>query len=143
MINILSTMKKIIYLILLIVTFSSCKKEDVDPINEQFNSSGSNLISEGVFSSNSYTTSGAVKLYTQNNTKSIVFENFKTSNGPDLRVYLSTSTTNTSFVDLGKLKSTSGNFSYTLDSNINTSTYKFVLIWCEDFSVLFGNAPLK
>lgn len=136
-------MRKLIYLIIITTTLSSCKKDEVDPINEQFNASGSSLISEGVFSSNSYSTSGAVKLYTQNNTKTVVFENFKTSNGPDLRVYLSTSTTNSSFIDLGKLKSTSGNFSYTIDSTINTSTYKFVLIWCEDFSVLFGNAPLK
>jgi Electron transfer DM13 len=36
-----------------------------------------------------------------------------------------------------------GNFFYELSSNINYTTNNRVLIWCEDFSVLFGHAVLQ
>jgi hypothetical protein len=131
-----------IFLLLIIITIGSCKKKQNDP--EPINTSQVTPVSQGTFSSNgSYTTSGTVKLYKQNGKQTLVFEDFKTSNGPDLRVYLSTSTGNSDFKDLGALKSNSGSFNYDVDSSINTSTYKFVLIWCEDFSVLFGNAQLN
>jgi thymidine phosphorylase len=69
-------------------------------------------------------------------------EGFKTDSGPDLRVYVSKSTSNSDFIEVGKLKSTSGNFYYAIDGSVNNIDYKYVLIWCEDFSVLFGNAQL-
>jgi hypothetical protein len=82
-------------------------------------------------------------VYTKNGTKSLVFTNFNTDNGPDLRVYLSRSNTNVDFTEIGLLKSTSGNFYYSIDTTINTADYNHVLIWCEDFSALFGSAQLQ
>lgn len=132
-------------LILVLTTFLlSCKKEKTPKqLNEFFDTSQATLISQSCFSSNAHPTSGTAKLYSQGTTKTIVFENFKTDKGPDLRVYLSTTTNNNDFKELGSLKATSGNFYYNVDTTINTATYKYVLIWCEDFSVLFGSTTLK
>ena len=49
---------------------------------------------------------------------------------------------NSDFIEAGKLKATKGNFYYIMNSSINTVDYKYVLIWCEDYSVLFGYAQL-
>ncbi len=68
---------------------------------------------------------------------------FKTDAGPDLRVYLSEDVTDESFIDLGALKATSGDFFYEIQNNTDVESFNRVLIWCEDFSVLFGNAELN
>jgi len=138
-------MKKVILLFVMLSLFTSCKKKksEPEPVNEPFNTTSSTLVAQSAFTSNAHPTSGTVKLYSQRDSKTLVFENFQTDNGPDLRVYLSTTTGNSNFIELGALKSTSGNFNYNVDSSINTSTYKYVLIWCEDFAVLFGNSKLN
>jgi hypothetical protein len=58
-------------------------------------------------------------------------------------MYLSKSTGNTDVVDLGDLKSIDGTFYYSFDPSTNTNDYKYVLIWCKGFSVLFGNGALQ
>jgi hypothetical protein len=136
-------MQRTLFILILCLQFIACKKKEMDKIlNENFDTNGATLISQSNFSSNSHTTSGCIKLYSKNGTKNLVFEGFKTDSGPDLRVYLSKTTTNGDFVNIGTLKSTSGNFYYSFDNSINTIDYKYVLIWCEDYSVLFGNAQL-
>lgn len=128
----------------LAVLLFSCKKENsAEPLNESFNTSQATLLSQASFIAATHPTSGNVKLYTQNGINTLVFENFKTDSGPDLRVYLSKSIGNSDFKDLGVLKSTKGNFNYVVSNAINTGTYKYVLIWCKDFSVLFGSATLQ
>ena len=137
-------MKNSLLVIALASILFACKKEKtVEPLNESFNTAQATLLLQASFSSNAHTTSGNVKLYSQSGAKTLVFENFKTDNGPDLRVYLSKTTNNSDFKELGVLKSTSGNFNYTVDAAINTGAYKYVLVWCEDFSVLFGNAVIQ
>lgn len=129
--------------IIVFLVFIACKKrEGGKTLSESFDTEGATLISLSSFSSNVHATSGCIRLYSKNGTKSLVFEGFKTQSGPDLRVYLSKSTSNSDFVEAGKLKAASGNFFYTLDNSVITSDYKYVLIWCEDYSVLFGNAQL-
>ncbi len=71
------------------------------------------------------------------------FENFKSTNGPDLKVYLSKDLEATDFVDLGELKGNIGDQNYELSTGINLNEYKYVLIWCKQFSVLFGYAELS
>lgn len=69
------------------------------------------------------------------------FENFKSTNGPDVHVYLSTNKkTASDFVDLGRLKANNGNQNYNIPTGTELSKYKAVLIWCQPFSVLFGSA---
>lgn len=137
-------MKNTTLFLFLSLLIASCKKEKTaEPISATFDASQATLISQGSFSSNAHPTSGAIKLYKQSGQKILVFENFKTDSGPDLKVYLSKTTNNVDVITLGALKSTSGNFNYQMDSAINTNTYNYVLIWCEDFSVLFGNSRLQ
>ena len=101
-------------------------------------------ISSGIFNSNAHTTSGTVKVVTEaSGKKFLVFENFRTDNGPDLKVWLSPGTSGSPYQDLGNLKAVSGNFSYELDASINHVVNNRVLIWCKSFSVLFGHAILQ
>lgn len=135
-------MKHLIFLGFFSLFFITCKKKE-KVVNEVFDTTGAVLVSQTYFTSNVHTTSGCVRLYTKSGSKYVVFEGFKTDKGPDLRVYLSKSIDNVSFIDIGKLKSISGTFYYNIDSSINTNENKYVLIWCEDVSVLFGNALMQ
>lgn len=75
----------------------------------------------------------------------LIFEdNFKTTNGPDLFVYLSPNPAGESlgdFASLGKLKSISGSQAYSLPENYKD--YKTVVIWCRAFSTTFTTAELR
>lgn len=131
-------------LLLLIVGNTSCKKDDIaKEVSETYDSSQATLLASSSFSNGSHTTSGNVKFYSKNGVNSLVFENFSTESGPDLRVYLSTSLGNNDYREAGKLKAISGNFYYNIDTAIHIDVYKNVLIWCEDFSVLFGKSQLQ
>ena len=70
-------------------------------------------------------------------------EDFKSTNGPDLYVYLSTDKSATDFVSLGRLKGNIGNQNYEIPDGTDLSKYDNVLVWCKAFSVLFGDAELK
>lgn len=77
-------------------------------------------------------------------------ENFRTTNGPDLVVYLAKhadpasadDVTSGGFLSLGKLKGNVGNQNYFVPGNIDVGEYESVVIWCELFGVLFSPAPL-
>ena len=71
------------------------------------------------------------------------FENFKTTNGPDLYVYLATDDRASDFVNLGTLKASNGNQNYDIPDDTDLSKYNKVLIWCKAFGVLFGSADLS
>jgi hypothetical protein len=75
------------------------------------------------------------------------FEDFEVTQGPDLRVYLSTPDAPTSgdagdFKDLGGLKGEKGQFEYDI-AGIDTDKYSKVVVWCRAFGVAFGEAPLE
>ena len=70
-------------------------------------------------------------------------ENFKSTNGPDLYVYLSTDKKASEFINLGELKANSGNQNYQIPDDVDLEKYNQVLIWCQAFGVLFGNAELS
>ena len=70
------------------------------------------------------------------------FENLKTINGPDLRIYLSADLNAKDFVDLGPIRATAGNVNYTIPTGTDLQKYHYVLIWCRAFSVLFSYAQL-
>ncbi len=102
------------------------------------------VLATGTFSSNAHPTSGSVKVIQNADGKRfLVIENFRTDNGPDLDVWLSPNTSANPYQVVGDLKAVSGNFSYALDAGINFTANNRVLIWCEDFSILFGNALLQ
>ena len=77
------------------------------------------------------------------------FEDFRTDNGPDLNVYLSTAPTDASagqfdddFIDLGDLKGNVGSQNYEIPADVDLGRYSTVAIWCVRFGVVFGVASL-
>ena len=70
-------------------------------------------------------------------------ENFKSTNGPDLYVYLATDNNASEFINLGELKANKGNQNYEIPDDTDLSKYSKVLIWCKAFGVLFGSAELS
>jgi len=70
-------------------------------------------------------------------------ENFESTNGPDLFVYLATDDRASDFVNLGDLKANKGNQNYEIPDGTDLSKYNKVLIWCKAFGVLFGSAELS
>jgi hypothetical protein len=106
-----------------------------------FDETKATLLREGAWmGSGSYTVSGVAQIYDDNGKKVLLLNNFSSSNGPDLKVYLSTTAGNASFVNLGKLKSTSGKQTYAIPDGTDIDQFKFALIWCQQFSALFGKA---
>jgi hypothetical protein len=70
-------------------------------------------------------------------------ENFKSTNGPNVHLYLSTDKAASNFIDLGRLKTNNGNQNYNIPVGTDLAKYNTALIWCKDFSILFGSAQLK
>lgn len=87
---------------------------------------------------------GLAKILTLSNGSQILrLENFKSTNGPDVHLYLSNNKQANDFIDLGRLKANIGNQNYQIPLDTDYNKYKYVLIWCQPFSVLFGSAQLN
>lgn len=95
--------------------------------------------------------SGTATLYRVPDGRHVIrFENFRTTNGPALAVYLAKHSSPTraadvsdgGYVSLGKLKGNVGNQNYDIPENVDISEYGSVVIWCELFGVLFSPASL-
>jgi hypothetical protein len=69
-------------------------------------------------------------------------EDFKSTNGPDLYVYLATDSTAQEYVSLGELKANIGNQNYEIPEGTDLEKYDTALVWCKQFSVLFGSAEI-
>ncbi len=121
------------------ISFTSCKKTKT--IQEELPKGTVTL--SGNFVSSVHPTSGTAKVVDSIGKKYLVFENFKTDNGPALEVWLSKNTSVADYKNLGALKAANGNFYYELTTDQNTAVYNHVLIWCERFSVLFGYAKVQ
>ncbi len=81
----------------------------------------------------------------------IRFEEFRSTNGPALVVYLAkhanpknaADVTDNGFVNLGKLKGNVGNQNYSIPAGTAIDDFNSVVIWCELFDVLFSPAALN
>jgi hypothetical protein len=78
------------------------------------------------------------------------FENFETTNGPDLHVLLSKHPAPASqdevmdgYIDLGSLKGNIGNQNYDIPAGTDISEYKSIVIYCMPFHVVFSTATLS
>jgi Electron transfer DM13 len=121
----------------------SCKKEEVVNVPTTEVATGLTALFQGTFAGASHPTSGTVKLSKDAaGKKFLVFENFKTDAGPDLRIYLSDDLKATNYTEITN-KVASGTFQVPVDAAVNTDTKRKVLIWCKQFTVLFGSADLK
>ncbi|HTU33438.1 MAG TPA: DM13 domain-containing protein [Candidatus Acidoferrum sp.] len=108
-------------------------------------------IETGTFYSVLHPTEGTATIYRMaDGTRVLRFTNFKTSNGPDVHVYMvaedspkdSASVLRAGFIDLGSIKGNIGDQNYDLGPDVDLSKYRSVSVWCKRFSVNFGAAPL-
>ncbi len=135
------------YLFFQILFLAACAAEEntpTKPIDDTFDPDGASLIVSGMFmSSGGYTVTGTASVYEKDGVKTLVLDPYSSSNGPDLRVYLSRDENANSALNLGFLKSTTGKQSYTIPGNPDIAEFSHVHIWCQQFSVQFGRATLE
>ena len=110
------------------------------------------ILASGTFHSVAHDGSGNASIYQLSDGKRILrFTNFKTSNGPDVHVYLvaakdasdSETVKQAGFVEVGALKGNIGDQNYELSSDLDLNKYSAVTIWCKRFAVNFATAPLN
>lgn len=138
-------MKPTLFWVLATLVLFACSKEKETPsevLNDTIPPNSTELFS-GTFSSAAHPTSGSVRLVEAEEKWYLILENFLTDPGPDLKLYLASNTDAAQFVSLGKLKSTTGRQVYLVEGMPDPQIYPYVLIWCQQFSVLFGQAKLS
>lgn len=86
---------------------------------------------------------GNVEIVKQDTTLALLLKNFSSSSGPDLHVYLSQERLPVNFIDLGSLRSNSGEQAYSIPRNTSLTQYKYALIHCKAYNHLFGSAGLQ
>lgn len=98
-----------------------------------------------------YKISGTAKLETiGNETHLTLSDDFKTKNGPDLKVFLTTKPIEElsgedvilNGLKIGVLKSRKGGQSYIIPADVNLSDYESIVIHCEAYTVLWGGFDL-
>ncbi|MBP5910290.1 DM13 domain-containing protein [Streptomyces sp. LBUM 1478] len=116
--------------------------------------SGPLTVASGGLISHEHTTTGTAKLVRlADGTHVVRLEHLDTSNGPDLRVWLTDAPVKEgragwhvfddgAYVSLGRLKGNKGSQNYPLPDDVDPSAYTSVTIWCDRFDVSFGAAEL-
>lgn len=125
-----------------------------DPVAASTPASGPHTVADGELISHEHTTSGAVKLLRLADGSHVVrLEDLDTSNGPDLRVWLTDAPVKEGragwhvfddgqYVSLGRLKGNRGSQNYVVPGDVDLTRYSSVTIWCDRFNVSFGAAEL-
>jgi hypothetical protein len=125
-------MKKILFLVFSVISLISCEADGDLSLGNPV------LLSDGVFEPTSgITVTGSAKIYNENRHRKVVLEDFSISEGPDLKVYLSTSASPDTFVNLGDLTTAS---EYAIPDNVDLIMYSYVLIHCQQYNHLFAIA---
>ena len=114
---------------------------------------GTTAVAEGRFLSLEHETTGrAAVLETAAGQRFLRFEEFETSDGPDLLVYLSAQEPSgtddwhgydADFVDLGPLKGNVGNQNYAIPESVDLDRHGTAVVWCRRFEVGFAAAVLR
>src|SRR4029077_5565571 len=101
------------------------------------------VIDSGTFYRVVHPTTGNATIYRLGDGDRILrFTKFRTSNGPDVHVYLvaaddakdNATVKRADLVDLGPIKGNVGDQNYALGSDLDLSKYRTVSIWCKKFS---------
>ncbi len=109
-------------------------------------------LASGEFAGLEHATSGeALVVELEDGRRFLRLDDLETSNGPDLRVYLSSVPASDDWyvyddeevVDLGGLKGNIGSSNYAIPANVDLADFETAVIWCRRFSVGFGVAPLE
>ena len=111
----------------------------------------SGTVASGKFRSLEHETTGGAKLIRLADGSHVLrFEGLDTSNGPDLRVYLSELPSTLGwhdygerYLELGELKGNRGDQNYRIPNGTDISKFRSAVIWCVRFKVGFAVAPLS
>lgn len=91
--------------------------------------------------------SGTAQIVQEGERRVLRLQNFSSTEGPDLYVYLVENPDTFDadaigeFLDLGLLKATTGDQEYEIPAGVDLSKYGGVQIYCLSFSFIFSNAP--
>ena len=96
-------------------------------------------------------TGTAVVVNFPNGSLEVQLSDFEVTNGPDLEVWLSahpdpassSDVSDNQWISLGQLKGNVGNQAYVVPERTDISVFNSVVIWCEQFGVLFSPAALS
>lgn len=138
-------MKNLTCILFITLIIVGCKREEntpVEPLMERVDSLAVVNVKGKFMGIGGETVSGSAKIITSDGKHSLVLDDFKTNNGPDLHIYLSKEATPKDFIDLGLLKSVSGTQVYPITGMPDFTKYKYALIHCQQYNHLFGSALL-
>ncbi|MES2863084.1 MAG: DM13 domain-containing protein [Bacteroidota bacterium] len=131
-------MKKLGIFLIIALSIFSCEKEGefTQTNNQTIDLNTAVLLKTGQFTTTSgISGSGSVKIYSENSQRKLVLENYTIENGPDLKVYLSTTDAPNTFVNLGNLNTETV---YLIPNSVDLNVYKYVLIHCQQYNHLFA-----
>ncbi|GAA0265745.1 DM13 domain-containing protein [Cryptosporangium japonicum] len=115
---------------------------------------GNRLVATGTFVTHEHDTSGRVQLIERpGGTHQLVLLGLRTSDGPDLRVWLTDQAVRPGragwhvfddgrYLEVAALRGNRGNQVYDLPATTDVEGLRSVTIWCKRFSVSFGAAEL-
>jgi hypothetical protein len=116
--------------------------------------SAATLVAHGDLVAHEHSTSGQVQLVRlADGRHQLVIQNLSTSDGPDLRVWLTDQPVlagsegwhvfdDGMYLELGRLKGNRGTQVYDVPAGTDVTKYRSVSIWCRRFGVSFGAADL-
>ena len=156
-------MKKLLFLALSITLLASACKKETLLVNETpivtpttttttTNPNGTTtttttpsetVLFSGKFVTSAHTTSGTAKIIEDAAKKRfLVLENLKSDSGPDLRIYVAEGKNISNAVEV-TTNITIGNSKIEIPKTADLTKQKSILIWCKQYSVLFGYVELK
>ncbi|MEV4118683.1 DM13 domain-containing protein [Micromonospora sp. NPDC049645] len=112
------------------------------------------ILTVGEFVTHEHRTTGSAEVHRlADGRHQLVLRNLNTSNGPDLRVWLTDQPVirgtagwrvfdDGEWIELAKLKGNKGNQVYELPASVDPRDFRSVSIWCKRFAVSFGAADL-
>jgi len=110
------------------------------------------VLAAGAFVDGEHTTAGtATVLQLPDGSRFVRLENFSTSDGPDVHVWVTDQRAGGDdwgkyddgrHLELGSLKGTDGNQNYAIPADAELSGLTSVVIWCDRFNVAFGSAEI-
>jgi hypothetical protein len=137
---------KILLSLFFVVSFMGCVKEKTPetPLDEMLPAQSSGKLYSGDFVNGPYgRVSGKAHIVKDSSgVLKLQLEGLMSSNGPDLKVYLSKEIQPVNFINLGVLKSVNGTQLYDISGMPDFMEYKYALIHCQAYNHLFGSALL-
>lgn len=116
---------------------------------------GPRLLAAGDFITHEHRTTGSTQIVRlPDGRHQLVLRDLNTSNGPDLRVWLTDQPVvkgtagwrvfdDGKWVELAKLKGNRGDQVYEIPASVDPAEFRSVSIWCRRFAVSFGAAELR